>query len=353
MQDNRKERPIYPGSFFTRYKVVIIGLLIIAVLVTVFGCILLFYQTQANVDQQTTPAKPCLTQTVDQVWIDGGLFTMGDNNAYREEGPSHEVSVEGFWIDPHEVTNAQFAKFIAETAYVTVAERVPNPDEIPGAPPEMLKPGSALFVPPTQGGRITNWWSYVAGANWKHPEGPDSSIKGKEHYPAVHIAFEDAQEYAKWAGRELPTEAQHEFASRSKKEKERYAWGGDEVAPNDVHKANTWQGMFPVQNTKEDGYVGIAPVGCYEPNDYGVYDLIGNVWEWTSNWYAPKHNPGDNINPKGPPQDQSYDKNNVGFPVRVIKGGSYLCAPNFCRRYRPAARHAQEVFVNHLIHRFH
>lgn len=288
-------------------------------------------------------AQPCLDKTQGQVWVDGRSFTMGENEAYKEEGPEHEVKIDGFWIDAHEVTNGQFTKFIAETNYITVAEQTPNPDEIQGAPPELFKPGSVLFTPPGQGQKIITWWSYIPGTDWMHPDGPESSIKGKDHYPVVHIAFEDAQEYAKWAGRKLPTEAQFELAARSKKEKEHYAWGGDEVAPVKIHKANTWQGIFPIQNTKEDGYQGIAPVGCFEANDYGAYDLIGNVWEWTGNWYAPNHNPRDDDNPKGPAQEASFDKNNIGFPVRVIKGGSFLCAPNFCRRYRPAARHAQDT----------
>jgi formylglycine-generating enzyme required for sulfatase activity len=300
------------------------------------------YQTQAR---ESTPVvhDSCLEKSGGQVWVDGRSFTMGENESYKEEGPEHEVNVDGFWIDTHEVTNGQFAKFAEETDYVTVAERTPNPDEIPGAPPEMLKPGSVVFSPPKEGEAIDSWWAYVPGANWKHPEGPTSSIDGKEHYPVVHISFEDAQEYAKWAGRELPTEAQHELASRAKLEKETYAWGGKDVAPEGVHKANTWQGYFPIQNTKEDGYEGLAPIGCYDPNEYGAYDMIGNVWEWTANWYAPKHNPKDNDNPKGPNEENSYDKNSGGFPVRVIKGGSFLCAPNFCYRYRPAARHAQDT----------
>ncbi len=292
----------------------------------------------------------CLTKTGSQVWIEGGTFSMGSEDVYREEGPIHEVTVDGFWIDTHEVTNAQFASFVEEMGYVTVAERQPKPEDLHGAPSEMIKPGSAVFIPPTQGGRITSWWTYVPGANWKHPEGPDSNIKGKENYPVVHIAFEDAQAYAKWAKRELPTEAQYEFVARSKREKEKYAWGGNELAPNGKYLANTWQGYFPINNSKEDGYEGIAPVGCFDANDYGAHDLIGNVWEWTANWYAPQHNPKDQSNPTGPSKEQSYDKKNEGFPVRVIKGGSYLCAPNYCMRYRPAARHAQDtgLGVNHI-----
>lgn len=308
-----------------------------------------YYITQAH-ENSPTAHKICMKSTDAQVWIDGNEFTMGDDAAYREERPAHQVKLDGFWIDTHEVTNTQFAKFVEETGYVTVAERVPDASLIEGAPPEMFKPGSAVFTPPKEGEPIENWWVYVPGANWKHPEGPKSSIEGKDHYPVVHIAFEDAQAYAKWAGRELPTEAQHELASRAKLEKETYAWGGEEVAPNGIHKANTWQGYFPIQNTKEDGYEGIAPVGCYEPNEYGSYDLIGNVWEWTGNWYSAEHNPADNVNPKGPPKEKSFDKASGDFPVRVVKGGSFLCAPNYCMRYRPAARHAQDTGLgsNHI-----
>ena len=288
-------------------------------------------------------AQQCREPSNQQVWIEGGRFTMGDNNTYQEEGPEHLVELDGFWIDAHEITNAQFVAFVKETGYVTVAERMPNPAEIPGAPPEMLQPGSVTFTPPNQGGQLTTWWSYTPGANWQQPDGPGSSIAGKDHYPVVHIAFEDAQRYAQWAGRQLPTEAQYEFAARSQREREHYAWGGNELAPGGKYQANTWQGLFPFHNSEEDGYVGIAPVSCYAANDYGAYDLIGNVWEWTANWYAPGHNPDDNHNPQGPAQQDSYDKNNAGFPVRVIKGGSYLCAPNFCMRYRPAARHAQDT----------
>jgi sulfatase modifying factor 1 len=310
------------------------------------------YSNQQLVNTNNIAAKfdQCTKNIGTQVWVEGGMFSMGSEEFYREEGPIHEVTVDGFWIDSHEVTNSQFAKFVDETGYITVAERQPNIDEIPNAPTEMLKPGSAMFTPPNAGGQITSWWTYVPGANWKHPNGPDSSIEGMKFYPVVHVAFEDAQSYAKWAGRELPTEAQYEFAARSKREKNAFAWDGNEIAPNGKYMANTWQGFFPLNNSKEDGYAGIAPAGCYDANQYGAHDLIGNVWEWTANWYAPFHNRKDQNNPKGPNQEQSFDKNNPGFPVRVIKGGSYLCAPNFCMRYRPAARHAQDTGLgaNHI-----
>jgi formylglycine-generating enzyme required for sulfatase activity len=318
-------------------------ILAIVAIITAVGWTVHSKQQSSVANNAVANVHQCLENLGEQVWIEGGTFTMGSEDFYREEGPTHQVTVDGFWIDTHEVTNAQFAKFVNETGYVTVAERVPNLEEIPGAPPEMLKPGSAIFTPPNTGGKITSWWSYMPGASWKHPRGPESNIEGKELYPVVQIAFEDAQAYARWAGRELPTEAQYEFAARSKQENQVYAWDGDKVALQGKHMANTWQGFFPVNNSKEDGYEGIAPVGCYDANQYGAYDLIGNVWEWTANWYAPKHNPNDTDNPKGPKKEQSYDKNNPGFPVRVIKGGSFLCAPNFCARYRPAARHAQDT----------
>lgn len=287
-----------------------------------------------------TGGPACLTAIGSEVAVPAGRFTMGGDR-YPQEAPFHEVSIDAFRIDAHEVTNAQFAGFIAATGYVTVAERVPDPADFPGAPPEMLRPGSVVFTPPSLDSPGGSWWSYVPGADWRHPLGPDSSIAGKDHLPVVQVAFEDAAAYAAWAGRRLPTEAEYEYAARSGREGERFAWGGDEVAPGGRHMANTWQGMFPVQNSEADGYRGVAPVGCFPANDYGAYDLIGNVWEWTASWYRPQHDPADNDNPQGPAD--SYDPANEGFPVKVIKGGSYLCAPNYCRRYRPAARHAQDI----------
>lgn len=277
-------------------------------------------------------------------WIEGGVFAMGSQAAYREEAPVRDVTVDGFWIDTLETTNAAFAQFVDETGYVTVAERTPNPDEIPGAPPEMLKPGSAMFRQPASlmSREILQWWIYMPGANWRHPQGPDSSIEGRMHYPVVHIAFEDAQAYADWAGRSLPTEAQWELAARSRSDGSTYAWGEERV-PEGKHMANTWQGIFPIQNTSEDGYVGASPVGCFPPNAYGVYDLIGNVWEWTADYYAPGHDTAETMNPQGPPAEQSHDPRQPGFAVRVIKGGSFLCAPNYCMRYRPSARQAQDT----------
>ena len=287
-------------------------------------------------------SSSCSERLGGQIWIEGSEFVMGDDTTYQEEGPAHPVTVSGFWIDAHEVTNSQFAEFVEETDYVTVAEQSPDPADWPeDVPAEFLQPGSVLFTPPATGQLAENWWSWVACTNWRHPEGPESNIVGKDNYPVVHIAFEDALAYAKWAERSLPTEAQFELAARNKRNS-RYAWDGNELAPNGHHHANTWQGSFPMENNPEDGYPGLAPVGCFEPNDYGVYDLIGNVWEWTSNWYLPKHDPADSLNPIGPSQQESFGSSNGDSAARVIKGGSYLCAENYCLRYRPAARQAQE-----------
>ena len=321
--------------------------MLIAMNVVATGSILLtlFFFAHSTVGQSIVDphsSSSCLADLGSQVWIDSTEFVMGDDSTYREESPAHQVSVSGFWIDIHEVTNGQFAKFVEETRYITVAERSPNPADWPaGVPADFLKAGSVLFTPPTKGRPADNWWSWVAGANWRNPDGPDSNIVGKDNYPVIHIAFEDAEAYANWAGRSLPTEAQFELAARNKRNN-RFAWDGNELAPNGHHHANTWQGKFPTQNEPEDGYLGLAQVGCYEANDYGVYDLIGNVWEWTSNWYYPRHNPANSLNPAGPAQQESYSSNHGEAVARVIKGGSYLCAENYCLRFRPAAREAQD-----------
>ncbi len=286
--------------------------------------------------------ESCLIKIGSQVYIDGASFIMGDNNTYYEEGPSHEVTLSGFWIDAHEITNSQFAEFVSETGYTTVAERIPDPKDWPGVPPEFLKPGSTLFIKPEIRDNNPSWWSYVEGVNWRHPDGPESSIEGRDYFPVVHVAWEDAKAYARWAGRLLPTEAQFELAARSKRHTS-YPWDGNELAPEGHHHANTWQGEFPNENTAEDQHAGIAPVGCFKPNDFGAYDLIGNVWEWTSNWYLPRHNPLDKLNPVGPNMTQSQNYSYTLTPLRVIKGGSFLCAPNYCIRYRPAARQAADT----------
>jgi formylglycine-generating enzyme required for sulfatase activity len=277
------------------------------------------------------------------VFIPGGAFRMGSERHNPEERFTHVVRIDGFWIDRHEVTNAQFRRFVEATGYVTLAERGLDPNSHPGMPREMLAAGSVVFIPPTdlrRGGNLTQWWQYVAGANWRQPTGPSSSIAGKDNHPVVHVAHEDALAYARWRGRTLPTEAQWEYAARGGRDGEDDYSSAYDAAGKPI--ANTWQGVFPVLNTNEDGYVGTAPVGCFKPNGYGLHDMIGNVWEWTSDWYRPGHPREDAVNPTGP--DFALVRLAPGQPTRrVIKGGSHLCASNYCARYRPAARQPQEV----------
>ena len=281
-------------------------------------------------------------ETAGMAFISGGIFKMGSERHQPEERFTHIVRVDSFWIDRHEVTNAQFKQFVDATGYITLAERGLDPKTHPDTPKDLLVPGSVVFIPPTdlrQGGRITQWWQYVVGASWRQPSGPGSSIAGKENHPVVHVAHEDALAYARWRGRSLPTEAQWEFAGRGGRDGED-DWSSAFDAEGRP-TANTWQGVFPVLNTKEDGYAGTAPVGCFKPNGYGLYDMIGNVWEWTSDWYRPEHSRETAANPTGP--ELVSLRVAAGQPAsRVIKGGSYLCASNYCARYRPAARQPQE-----------
>lgn len=277
------------------------------------------------------------------VWIPGGSFTMGSTDYYPDEQPLKKVEVAGFWIDKYEVTNTQFSEFVDATAYITVAERQLDPNDFPGIPTGQLKPGSVVFIMPTElanSGNLTQQWQFILGAQWRRPTGPDSNLDGKEHHPVVHIAYEDALAYAKWLGHKLPTETQWEYAARGGLEQQTYVWG-EEFTPNSIWQANTWQGMFPVLNTEDDGYVGVAPIGCYAANGYGLYDMTGNVWEWVSDWYYPKHQ--EVVPATQGKKKTGYDPRQPNVPVRVIKGGSYLCAKNYCMRYRPAARHAQET----------
>jgi len=294
----------------------------------------------------------------DMVWIPGGEFLMGTDTAYPEEAPAHRVRVDGFWMDRFTVTNAEFERFVAETGYVTLAEKPANPADYPGALPELLSPSSAMFKKPA--GPVDmrdhyNWWVYVAGANWRHPRGPASTITKLKDHPVVHVAFEDVEAYARWAGKELPTEAEWEFAARGGLDGAEYVWG-DEMTPGGRHMANTWQGDFPYRNTTEDGFEYTAPVGSFPANGYGLYDMAGNVWQWTTDWYQ-EHDMIDSpcctaANPRGGALEASYDPRlpDVRVPRKVTKGGSHLCAPNYCRRYRPAARMAQPIdtSISHL-----
>jgi formylglycine-generating enzyme required for sulfatase activity len=296
--------------------------------------------------ENITPADQSL------VWIAGGRFMMGSDKHYPEEAPAHPVSVDGFWIDQHPVTNEQFARFVHETGYVTLAERAPEAEDYPGAKPELLFAGSIVFRKPKSRvdlGNCYNWWSYVRGANWRHPEGPRSTLKGKAKHPAVHVAYQDAFAYAMWAGKELPTEAEWEFAARGGLDGAEFSWG-DVLAPRGRMMANTWQGDFPYSNLALDGFEGTSPVGAFPPNGYGLVDMIGNVWEWTADWYESCHKLQSSCcsgarNPIGGEREESYDPYTpeLRIPRKVTKGGSHLCAPNYCRRYRPAARMAQPI----------
>jgi formylglycine-generating enzyme required for sulfatase activity len=285
--------------------------------------------------------------------IPGGVFRMGSDDHYPEEAPAHRVSVDSFWIDVTPVTNAQFREFVAATGHVTYAEIAPDPKDYPGALPHMLQAGSLVFTPPGHEVDLrdwSQWWRFTFDATWRAPYGPGSSIEGLDEHPVVHVAYTDALAYARWAGKELATEAEWEVAARGGLEAAEFAWG-DELTPGERWMANTWQGNFPHQNLAADGYERTSPVRAYAPNGYGVYDMIGNVWEWTSDWFTAKHTADKEKacciprNPRGGRAQDSYDacQPNIRIPRKVLKGGSFLCAPSYCRRYRPAARHAQPI----------
>ena len=287
------------------------------------------------------------------VWVPGGEFTMGSElpGAKRNEQPAHKVIVDGFWLDEHDVTNAEFRKFVETTGYKTTAERPVDWEELkkqvaPGTPKpaeEMLKPGSLVFTPPSGPVDLRDmnaWWQWTIGANWQHPEGPDSKLAGRDDHPVVQVSWDDAVAYAKWAGKRLPTEAEWEFAARGGLEGKRFAWG-DEFKPGGKFRANTWTGKFPEKNTKEDGFERTSPVKAFPPNGYGLYDMGGNVWNWCSDWYRPDTHvqmaaePACH-NPTGP--KASFSPNNPLQQERVTKGGSFLCHVDYCESYRPAAR---------------
>ena len=300
------------------------------------------------------------------VWIPGGEFSMGAEQASetmcglpgitRDSLPVHRVYVDGFWMDATEVTNEQFESFVRATGYVTIAERTPTKAEFPDAPPENLVAGSVVFTPPDHPVSLNNhyqWWSYVKGANWRHPEGPNSNLRGREKYPVVQVAYDDALAYAKWAGKRLPTEAEWEFAARGGQSGKLYAWG-DEFQPNGRSVANTYQGNFPVQDRGEDGFAGIAPVASFPANGYGLFDVAGNAWEWCSDWYRPDYYQrlakagGVARNPRG--SGDSFDPEEPGVIKRVHRGGSFLCSEQYCSRYMVGTRGKGEpgTATNHL-----
>lgn len=319
-----------------------------------------FAATEPNAAEPPGPAPEGM------VWIPGGEFSMGcadptgcvcgGNDPMPDARPIHRVYVDGFWMDQTEVTNAQFARFVDATGYVTVAETKPKPEDFPGAPPDKLVPGSIMFTPTPEPVPLYDhfqWWRYEAGADWRHPSGPASDLKGREQYPVVHIAYVDAEAYARWAGKRLPTEAEWEFAARGGLSGQRYAWG-DEFKPAGKWMANIYQGKFPIEDRGEDGFQGIAPVKQYPPNGYGLYDMAGNLWEWCSDWYRPSTYARDAQrdvvvrNPQGPAD--SYDPQEPGTIKRVHRGGSFLCTDQYCTRYMMGTRGKGDVSAstNHL-----
>ena len=289
----------------------------------------------------------------DMVWVPGGTFLMGSEEFYPEEHPVHPVAVDGFWMDQHPVTVAEFRGFVDATGHVTVAERAPDPSDYPDADPALLVPGSLVFRQPPGPvplDDVRNWWAWVLGACWRHPLGPGSGVTGCERHPVVHISHADAEAYAAWAGKELPSEAEWEFAARGGLEGAVFPWG-DEFAPGGRLMANTWQGEFPWQNLGKGRFGGTSAVESFGPNGYGLYDVVGNVWEWTSDYFTPRHRneARDSCcaprNPRVTNPERSYGHGEPGghIPRRVIKGGSHLCSPNYCLRYRPAARQGEAV----------
>jgi formylglycine-generating enzyme required for sulfatase activity len=316
---------------------ILIAAALLGVAVVALG-LLIFAGTS---EREFDPLDEAQTTPVKMVDIPAGTYTMGSDDGAEDEHPAHAVTLAAFKMDETEVTNAQFAAFVKATGYVTIAERQPNAASYPGADPAMLKPGSAVFkltkVDPQRftPGSVPPWWEYVVGANWRHPEGPGSDLRNRMNHPVVHIAWQDAAAYAKWAGKRLPTEAQWEYAARGGLEKNTYCWGNEPQGAGGVWRANTFQGTFPELDEGRDGAIGTAPVKKYPPNRYQLYDMSGNVWEWCADWYQADyyaHSPREN-----PPGPASGDLEG-SQPQRVRRGGSYLCADNYCRRYLPPAR---------------
>jgi formylglycine-generating enzyme len=366
------------GNSEAREKVNLLALL---PLLAVFLCVNVFHflptavQAGPNADASagatfspTVPntQPPAGHAPMGMVWIPGGEFSMGaadspgmdmiGMSATTDSRPIHRVYVDGFFMDKTDVTNAQFAEFVKATGYVTIAEKTPTQAEFPDAPPENLYAGGVVFSPPNHAVPLNDhfqWWSYVKGANWRHPTGPNSSIKGKEVYPVVQVAYADARAYARWAHKRLPTEAEWEFAARGGLSGKPFVWGGT-FKPDGKWMANTFQGHFPDQDNGSDGFVGLAPVGKFAPNGYGLYDMAGNVWQWTSDWYRPDYYAqlakvgGVARNPKGP--ETPFDPEEPNEKKKVHRGGSFLCTDQYCSRYMVGTRGKGEVSTgtNHL-----
>ena len=339
---NQKENPhaVSPKFIFGAIGLVVVGVF--------FGSMLALKKAAKDTAKQFDPPDrlghvvPSAVGPVDtneMVWIPSGKFIMGAEGGQSDEMPLHEVSIDGFWMDRTEVSNEQFDRFVRATGYQTIAERKPDPKDFPGVPPENLVAGSVVFNPPPGDVPLDNhmvWWEYRAGANWRHPEGPESNLKGREKYPVVHVCWFDAVAYAGWAGKRLPNEAEWEYAARGGLEKKPYAWG-DEQVPGGKWMANIWQGRFPNENKVADGFRLTAPVASFPPNGYGLYDMAGNVWEWCADWYrGDYYAKSPSKNPRGP--DDSFDPNEPGVAKRIMRGGSFLCSDLYCTGYRPSAR---------------
>jgi formylglycine-generating enzyme len=291
--------------------------------------------TTVGQGQQSSPGK---ARPRDMVWIPGGEFLIGSEEFYPEERPVRRATVDGFWMDEHPVSVAEFRRFVKDTGHVTWAEQAPNAADYPEADPELLVPGSLVFFQPDGPvplDDIAHWWRWTPGAQWRHPDGPDSTLHGRELHPVTHVAYQDALAYAEWAGKQLPTEAEWERAARGGLEGKVFCWG-DEFAPRGKTMANTWQGEFPWQNLMLDGFAGTSPVKRFPANGYGLYDMAGNVWEWTCDLFTPHHDEATECPCCAPTISGGIER-------RVTKGGSHLCAPNYCLRYRPAARQGQAV----------
>ncbi len=303
-------------------------------------------------DDETTIPDPAEAPHPGMKWVPGGTFGMGSERHYPEEKPAGPVSVNGFWMDETTVTNEQYAAFVEATGYVTVAEKAPDPAMYPGADPAMLVPGSITFNQPRAPVPMENpmaWWAWTPGANWRHPTGPKSGIEGKEQHPVTQVSYEDADAYARWAGKSLPTEAQWERAGRGGIEGAEFAWG-EEIAPDGEERMNRWIGEFPWKFRPRPGgsrKPGTVAVRTFEPNPFGLYEVTGNTWEWTTTWYSDEHaEPSSRCcapsNPRGATVDESRDPSS-GIPRKVLKGGSYLCAENYCSRYRPSSRIPESI----------
>lgn len=303
----------------------------------------------AQHDRETQQDSKFAPET-QMILIQGGTFSMGSNR-FPDAQIIRDVTISDFWIDATEVTNAQFARFVEATGYITVAERALNPQDFPGVNPDLLVPGSAVYSPTDAVNGFQNhlqWWQFVPSASWHHPEGPESNISGRENHPVVHVAYEDAEAYAKWTGKRLPTEAEWEYTARGGSDSNAEFYWGNDLKIDGKWQANIFQGTFPENNTKEDGYTHTAPVGAFPPNGYGLYDMSGNVWEWCSDFYQPSYDPMQTSDPTGP--KSSYDPQEPRAIKRVQRGGSFLCNDQYCERYKAGARGKGEVnsTTNHI-----